>query len=105
MSPEHSSPGFEIDFADPAPPWRERLPGVEGICAAAARAALAAGDLRQAELSIVLSDDAAVRRLNREWRGHDKPTNVLSFAAPRAPGAAALLGDVVLAFETVAREA
>jgi probable rRNA maturation factor len=59
------------------------------------------------ELSIVFTDDAAIRRLNRSWRGKDQPTNVLSFpqepANPQESGA--LIGDIVLAAETVAREA
>jgi len=113
MSPEHSSPGIEIDFADPSPLWRERLPEVEEICAAAARAALAGCGLATGELAIALSDDASVRLLNRDWRGQDKPTNVLSFPQSPplpSPGAGAegpprLLGDLVLAFETVEREA
>ncbi len=64
-----------------------------------------------AELSVVLADDALVHRLNREYRGKDRPTNVLSFALTEAedpePGdeAPILLGDVILAWETVAREA
>ena len=37
----------------------------------------------RAELAIVLTDDSAIRALNRDWRGIDKPTNVLSFPAPR----------------------
>jgi len=114
MSPEHSSPGIEIDFADPSPLWRERLPEVEEICAAAARAVLAASGIVAGELAIVLTHDAAVRSLNRDWRAHDRPTNVLSFPQPlqsplAPPGGGeappVLLGDVVLAFETVAREA
>jgi probable rRNA maturation factor len=59
-------------------------------------------------LSLVLADDATLRALNRRWRAQDKPTNVLSFAAQgeeTPPDAPLLLGDVVLAFETVAREA
>ena len=57
---------------------------------------------RLGELSVVLSDDAQVQRLNREYRSKDTPTNVLSFpiAAP-----ASMLGDIVLALETVTREA
>lgn len=61
-----------------------------------------------AELSILFSDDAHVRALNARWRGADKPTNVLSFPLARiAPGAPLppALGDIVLAAETVAREA
>ncbi|HEX2725627.1 MAG TPA: rRNA maturation RNase YbeY [Beijerinckiaceae bacterium] len=59
------------------------------------------------EISVLLSDDASVRDLNRRWRGLDKPTNVLSFpaSAPPLPGGARPLGDLVLAWETVAREA
>lgn len=56
------------------------------------------------EVSVVLSDDARVRALNRDWRDKDKPTNVLSF-----PGSddldSPLLGDVIVARETVEREA
>jgi probable rRNA maturation factor len=100
-----------IDLAQRSPLWRERLPDVARRCTAAARAALAAAGTTfagPAELSIVLADDALLRGLNKEWRGVDKPTNVLAFpalAAATAPGAPLLLGDVVLAFETVAREA
>jgi probable rRNA maturation factor len=53
------------------------------------------------DVAIVLSDDAAVRALNHDYRGKDNPTNVLSFEA----GEDGMLGDVILAYETVAREA
>jgi len=83
--------------------------GLEARADAAARAAIAAAGAKltgAAELSIVLTDDAEQRALNRDWRGIDKSTNVLSFPqlAPFAP-LAGLLGDVVLAYETLAREA
>jgi probable rRNA maturation factor len=60
------------------------------------------------ELAIVLTDDSAIRALNRDWRGKDEPTNVLSFPAQepcadrRVPR---MLGDIVIAYETAAREA
>ena len=54
------------------------------------------------EISLVLTNDASIRRLNRDYRGKDKPTNVLSFPTIEAPG---LLGDIVLARETILREA
>lgn len=59
-----------------------------------------------AEVSIVLTDDAAQQQLNRQWRGIDKSTNVLSFPQiePFAP-VSGLLGDIVLARETLEREA
>lgn len=60
------------------------------------------------ELSIVFSDDAHIRTLNAGWRGKDKATNVLSFPVfpfPRGGKLPPMLGDIVLAAETVAREA
>lgn len=67
-----------------------------------------------AELSVVLTDDAHIRALNRTWRGKDKPTNVLSFPAGEQHEAEIsddyadpplLLGDIVVARETLVREA
>lgn len=61
------------------------------------------------EATIVLSSDALVRDLNRTYRQQDKPTNVLSFPAPELPADVhvdrKMLGDIVLAVETVTREA
>jgi probable rRNA maturation factor len=69
------------------------------ICTAAALLSTSPG-----EVSIVLSDDSAIRALNRDWRGVDKPTNVLSFPAPKASAGKKMLGDIVIAYETLARE-
>lgn len=63
--------------------------------------------------SLLLTSDAEVHALNREWRQRDKPTNVLSFPmlergellALESDGPPELLGDIALAFETCAREA
>ncbi len=96
--------------------WREVCPAAPILARAAAHAALAGAlphsrSERQPdlELSLVLTSDAEQRRLNRRYRGLDRPTNVLSFpsgeAAGLSRGAPLLLGDVVLACETVAREA
>jgi len=62
---------------------------------------------RDGEASIVLGSNALVQRLNRSYRAKDAPTNVLSFPYQRPPGVAdgGYLGDVVLAAETVLREA
>ncbi len=69
---------------------------------------------RDAEISVRLSGDKEIRTLNREYRGKDKPTNVLSFAAldseqnvPSSPVCAlpCAIGDIVIAFETLKREA
>ena len=64
-----------------------------------------------AELAIMLTDDAGIRTLNANWRGIDKPTNVLSFPAlqptgPTSPDdAPRMLGDIAIAYETMRREA
>ena len=68
----------------------------------ASRASATGTSTNGAELAIVLTDDSGIRALNRDWRGIDKATNVLSFPAKNAPGH---LGDIVLALDTVAREA
>lgn len=78
--------------------------------AAAVEPALANGRL---EASVLFTSDAEVHALNREWRGRDKPTNVLSFPmldrddllAFAADGPPELLGDIALAHGTCAREA
>ncbi|MCJ8507981.1 rRNA maturation RNase YbeY [Rhizobium lemnae] len=60
------------------------------------------------ELSLVFTDDESIREINTEWRGKDKPTNVLSFPAfPITPGKkpGPMLGDIVIARDTVEREA
>ena len=66
----------------------------------AVNAALSGFEVEETELSVVLADDAFVQNLNRDYRDKDKPTNVLSF-----PQDTPMLGDVVLAYETVKREA
>jgi probable rRNA maturation factor len=88
--------------------WIEAEPATERLALAAARQALAhAGAAGGAApgVTILLSDDGHVHELNRHYRGKDKPTNVLSFGAPKEFAGAPRLGDVVLAYETVAAEA
>jgi len=58
-------------------------------------------DIDDCEVSILLTNDAAIQILNRDYRGKDKPTNVLSF--PQDDDV--LLGDIAIAYETMAREA
>ncbi|HEX2257456.1 MAG TPA: rRNA maturation RNase YbeY [Afifellaceae bacterium] len=96
------APAPEIDVIVEAGAW----PDPSAIEALAARAIAAAAQaasrsLAGQEVSIVLTDDAAIQRLNARWRGRDLPTNVLSFPQSGGP----LLGDIVLACETVAKEA
>src|SRR5690242_5221676 len=78
--------------------WLKALPGIERVVRKAARAALGR---RKRSLSVALASDAAVRKLNARDRRKDQPTNVLSYPS----GEDAFLGDVVLARQTVWREA
>ncbi len=104
-----ATPTIAVDVAVEAEAWGEEArwrPLIERVAAAVAvRSELIVPEA--AEWSVVLADDARVRVLNRDWRGKDKPTNVLSFPGADAdeeePGP--LLGDVVVAHETTAREA
>ena len=57
----------------------------------------------EVELSILLTTDAGIRRLNRRWRGIDRPTDVLSFPLSDPPGIGTVLGDVVISIDTAAR--
>ncbi len=106
--------------ADPMPPavtvdiriddraWPAAVPGLRAAVRRAARAALKAAPVAgPVELAVTLTDDAAMRDLNRTWRKKDKPTNVLSFplAEGAMPGEPNHLGDVVLARQTVEAEA
>ena len=81
----------------------EVLPDAEALVLAAAEATLASEGAIGEGLSLLLTHDAAIRDLNRRFRGQDKPTNVLSF--PALPNPEQHLGDVALAYETCAREA
>ncbi|MGE0596895.1 MAG: rRNA maturation RNase YbeY [Hyphomonadaceae bacterium] len=71
----------------------------------AALEAAAAREGAEGEVSLLLTDDESVRVLNHQWRGKDKPTNVLSFPAPAVGEGARFLGDIVLAAQTIAAEA
>lgn len=64
--------------------------------------------LAEAELSVVVADDAAIHELNRDYRGVDRPTDVLSFAQREGPGADPddpILGDVIISLDTAAHQA
>jgi probable rRNA maturation factor len=78
--------------------WATALPGVERLTRKAARAALG---VKARSLTVALSDDRRVQALNKRDRKKDKPTNVLSYPS----GEKAFLGDIVLARQTVWREA
>jgi probable rRNA maturation factor len=98
-----------LDVMVESPLW-SALPDAQDRAEAALEAAerrASPGLLPGAEISLLLADDERLRALNSEWRGLDKPTNVLSFpaAAPGRLAQAPVLGDIAIAFETLAAEA
>ncbi len=101
-----------LDVDTEGPQWSCFGSAMSAITARKVASALAAAvelPARRSAATLLLSSDAHVRGLNRQWRGLDKPTNVLSFPAPAPQAAPARavrhLGDIVLAGETVAAEA
>ena len=104
---------MDIDVTLTDADWQTDFPDVETRLAAVLQTAamhLADAVPAHASLALVLSNDANVRQLNREYRGKDTATNVLSFPVPQSAvpdrhGAEIPLGDVILARETVVREA
>lgn len=96
-----------IDIAIQHDGWNEKISNIDALVETAVSQILSTLESpKLGELSIALVNDADIQILNRDYRGKDKPTNVLSFpAANTLSGPAPLLGDIVLALETVAREA
>jgi probable rRNA maturation factor len=92
--------------------WQDQ-PDAEAVIhrAIKAAAAIANADTGDAEVAVMLTDDEGIRTLNRNWRGFDKPTNVLSFPALQPTGPVGeddpprMLGDIAIAYETMRREA
>jgi probable rRNA maturation factor len=84
-----------------------RVPALAARLGGRARRLLTLLRRPDAELSLLLVSDAVMRRLNREWRGVDRPTDVLAFAQAEGPGGApaGLLGDVVISLDTARRQA
>ena len=117
-NPEMQSAGAPVSSALPltevlvvAECWQTE-PEAEAVIHRAidAAAEIADADVGEAELAVMLTDDAGIRTLNNNWRGIDKPTNVLSFPALQptagAPAdAPRMLGDIAIAYETTRKEA
>jgi len=100
--------GLEIEIVREASDWDSAAD--ELVRRAAEHAYVVTRGEEAAELCIVLADDLRVAALNKEYRGKDGPTNVLSFPASDMPedlfpGMTPVLGDIILARETIAREA
>jgi probable rRNA maturation factor len=115
-----SEQGLTIAITVTEDGWTQAVTDIENACIEAAHAALVDRVRLPAEVSLVLTDDAQIRDLNSRFRDKDNATNVLSFPNawsgpdegepdPESPdeghGSPALLGDVVLALQTISREA
>ncbi|MEM9734435.1 MAG: rRNA maturation RNase YbeY [Pseudomonadota bacterium] len=99
---------MEIECSIEAGDWPDEaaLFGLSHTAVKAAASALGNKVLEGGEVSILFADDDFVQGLNSRYRGKDKPTNVLSFASNEGGGPITpLLGDIVLAQQTIAREA
>jgi probable rRNA maturation factor len=93
---------LSVDVLVQSPKWKDH----RGAAAAVRKAINAAADevsSPNGEVAVLLTNDAAIRKLNKKWRKIDKPTNVLSFPATEATQDM-LLGDIVIAYETLKRE-
>ncbi|GLK83355.1 rRNA maturation RNase YbeY [Ancylobacter defluvii] len=101
-----------VDVLVAAGPWPAHAEAA-GLVSRAIRAAHAGAmeeydlGIEQGEVAVMLTDDAGIRTLNLDWRSKDKATNVLSFPTPQVAREAGEphLGDIAIAYETVAREA
>lgn len=97
-----------IDVEDQA--W-QALPDLEALAGDCISAALDGAGVpgQRLEVAVLFTDDASVAEINSEWRGKAKPTNVLSFPTPAdmpvPEGEPRPLGDIVLAFGVIGREA
>ena len=97
------APALDIDVVIECDRWPSDSEAIVRRAVAEAAKTVKQGTGRA--LAVLLTDDAAIRRLNATWRGIDQPTNVLSFPAPHMSAAPAPLGDIAIAYETTAREA
>jgi probable rRNA maturation factor len=96
-----------VDIVIESPLWKARR-DAKALLRRAIGVAASTVSTTEGEVAIVLTDDSAIRALNRDWRCKDTATNVLSFPATPARdarGTPRLLGDIVIAYETTEREA
>jgi len=108
--PQDAIPSTEVIVA--ADCWQDQ-PDAEAVILRAINTAadMVDAEVGDAEIAVMLTDDAGIRTLNSNWRGIDKPTNVLSFPALQPTGrrepddAPRMLGDIAIAYQTLRKEA
>jgi probable rRNA maturation factor len=110
-APRRRQGAFTVEVIRHSSLWRRQPEAEKTVQDAVAAAAGLVDPGRSAaatlEVAVVLADDVFIQNLNRIWRGRDTPTNVLSFPTkkPAAGPPPTVLGDIVIAYETVAQEA
>ncbi len=98
---------LEIDIVVAASQWNsvDDLEGLTNRCVAASLENCLLTLASDCEISVTYCDDDAITQLNAQWRGKNAPTNVLSFPTPGLLEDRRLLGDIIIAYQTVTREA
>ncbi|MCR9195859.1 MAG: rRNA maturation RNase YbeY [Hyphomonas sp.] len=91
---------LDLRIADAA--WTDAVAEISTICQTALDAG-AAQKRASGEVSLLLTDDAEIQALNRDWRGKDKPTDVLSFPASELD--APFLGDIAVSLGVTRQDA
>lgn len=105
MSTDVTTSTLSADLRIADPRW-ETLGDVEALSSRAL--AHAANHMKaEGEVSVLMTNDAEMHALNKQWRGFDKPTDVLSFPGdgPEIPGEPVHLGDIALGYETALHDA
>ena len=93
---------IDLDLRVEDAEWTRALADLEAVCTAALNAG-AARSRAQGEVSVLLTNDPEIQTLNRDWRGKDKPTDVLSF--PADPMDTPFLGDIAVSLGVCQRDA
>ena len=93
---------IELDLRIEDDAWSERVPDLTQVCQTALNAG-AAQMQATGEVSVLLTDDAEIQTLNRDWRGKDTPTDVLSFPASEVD--APFLGDIAVSLGVTRKDA
>ncbi|MEM9054080.1 MAG: rRNA maturation RNase YbeY [Pseudomonadota bacterium] len=93
---------IELDMRIDEAGWTQAISDLEGVCLKALNAGAEVGQI-SGEISLLFTNDDAIQVLNRDWRGKDKPTDVLSFPAEEMDRP--FLGDIAVSLETCQRDA
>ncbi len=101
-APSIRQPHLTVEFVRRTDLWSGGGIGEEALRRAAIAAFAKAGEGAARDVTLVLACDDEIRDLNRKWAGKDRATDVLSFPAEEGEPS---LGDIVLGYETVARDA